>query len=114
MQWKSTSCISVMCLASISPAGLVCAKQYLSIDEVKQVMFSGEIFKQVELDIPIAIKDLMRKESGVRYAYTQKHVWKSNQGSWLLVDEVVGKHEMITYAVGIHATGQIQGLEILE
>jgi Na+-translocating ferredoxin:NAD+ oxidoreductase RnfG subunit len=114
MQWKSTSCISVMCLASISPAGLVCAKQYLSIDEVKQVMFSGEIFKQVELDIPIAIKDLMRKESGVRYAYTQKHVWKSNQGSWLLVDEVVGKHEMITYAVGIHANGQIQGVEILE
>jgi Na+-translocating ferredoxin:NAD+ oxidoreductase RnfG subunit len=103
-----------MCLASISPAGLVCAKQYLSIDEVKQVMFSGEIFKQVELDIPIAIKDLMRKESGVRYAYTQKHVWKSNQGSWLLVDEVVGKHEMITYAVGIHANGQIQGVEILE
>jgi Na+-translocating ferredoxin:NAD+ oxidoreductase RnfG subunit len=56
----------------------------------------------------------MRKESGVRYTYTQKHVWKSNQGSWLLVDEVVGKHEMITYAVGIHANGQIQGVEILE
>jgi Na+-translocating ferredoxin:NAD+ oxidoreductase RnfG subunit len=31
-----------------------------------------------------------------------------------LVDEVVGKHEMITYAVGIHANGQIQGVEILE
>ena len=77
-------------------------------------MFSGEVFKQVEIDIPIVVKDLMRKESGVRYAYTQKHIWKSNQGSWLLVDEVVGKHEMITYAVGIHANGQIQGVEILE
>jgi Na+-translocating ferredoxin:NAD+ oxidoreductase RnfG subunit len=103
-----------MCLASLSPSGLVCAKQYLSIDEVKQVMFSGEIFKQVEIDVPMAVKDLMRKESGVRYAYTQKHIWKSNQGSWLLVDEVVGKHEMITYALGIHANGQIQGVEILE
>jgi Na+-translocating ferredoxin:NAD+ oxidoreductase RnfG subunit len=114
MQWKSTSCISVMCLASLSPSGMVCAKQYLSIDEVKQVMFSGEIFKQVEIDVPMAVKDLMRKESGVRYAYTQKYIWKSNQGSWLLVDEVVGKHEMITYALGIHANGQIQGVEILE
>jgi len=60
------------------------------------------------------IKEKMRKESGVRYGYQQKHTWKSSQGSWLLIDEVVGKHEMITYAVGINNKGQIQGVEILE
>jgi len=30
------------------------------------------------------------------------------------VDEVVGKHEMITYAVGLTPTGSVQSIEILE
>lgn len=114
MQWKSASYIAVICLASQAPMGLVCAKKYISIDEVKQVMFSGEVFTQIELDIPIKVREQMRKESGVRYAFNQKMIWKSTSGSWLITDEVVGKHEMITYALGINAAGQIQGVEILE
>jgi Na+-translocating ferredoxin:NAD+ oxidoreductase RnfG subunit len=114
MQWHSPSYLAVICLATMTPFGQVCAKQYLSVDEVKQVMFSGEVFTKIDIDIPELIKEKMRKESGVRHGYQQKHFWKSTQGSWLLIDEVVGKHEMITYAVGINNKGQIQGVEILE
>jgi Na+-translocating ferredoxin:NAD+ oxidoreductase RnfG subunit len=77
-------------------------------------MFSGEVFTKIDIEVPELIKEKMRKESGVRHAYQQKNIWKSSQGSWLLIDEVVGKHEMITYAVGINNKGQIQGVEILE
>jgi Na+-translocating ferredoxin:NAD+ oxidoreductase RnfG subunit len=114
MQWQSPSYLAVICLATTAPLEQICAKQYLSVDEVKQVMFSGEVFTKIDIDIPELIKEKMRKESGVRHGYQQKHFWKSTQGSWLLIDEVVGKHEMITYAVGINNKGQIQGVEILE
>ena len=114
MQWHSPSYLAVICLASIAPYEQVSAKQYLGIDEVKQVMFSGEVFTKINIEISELVKEKMRKESGVRHAYLQKHLWKSSQGSWILIDEVVGKHEMITYAVGINAKGIIKGVEILE
>jgi Na+-translocating ferredoxin:NAD+ oxidoreductase RnfG subunit len=41
-------------------------------------------------------------------------MWKANDGSWFVIDEVVGKHEMITYAVGLNPAGSITGIEILE
>lgn len=113
MHWHSASYFAVMCLAGTAPLGQVCAKQYLNIEELKHIMFSGEVFSLVPLDVPSEILEKMRKESGVRHAFTEKKIWKSTQGSWLITDEVVGKHEMISYAVGINAMGKIQGVEIL-
>ncbi len=33
---------------------------------------------------------------------------------WFIVDEVVGKHEFITFALGIDAAGAVKGIEILD
>ena len=35
-------------------------------------------------------------------------------GAWFIVDEVVGKHEMITYAVALSPAGAVTGIEILD
>ena len=35
-------------------------------------------------------------------------------GGWLIVDEVVGKHEFITYAVALDASGALKSVEILD
>ena len=35
-------------------------------------------------------------------------------GRWFIVDAVFGKHELITYAVGLGADGSVRGVEILE
>ncbi|MCB1630119.1 MAG: FMN-binding protein, partial [Xanthomonadales bacterium] len=34
-------------------------------------------------------------------------------GDWFIVDQVIGKHENIDMAVGLSATGQVTGIEIL-
>ena len=114
MQWECAKYVAVVCMASTATMSPVFARQYLNIEEVKQVMFGGELFVKINIEIPESILQKMRKESGVRYAYKQKNVWQSSNGSWLLIDEVVGKHEMITYALGINAKGLIQGVEIME
>lgn len=33
---------------------------------------------------------------------------------WLFIDQVLGKHEMITYALALDAAGSIKGIEILD
>ncbi len=55
-----------------------------------------------------------RSISSVRHPFKGDKIWKTADGSWLIVDEVLGKHEMITYAVGINSKGEILGIEIME
>ncbi len=40
--------------------------------------------------------------------------FKASTGGWLVIDQVLGKHEMITYAVGINANGTVKQIEILQ
>jgi uncharacterized protein with FMN-binding domain len=41
-------------------------------------------------------------------------VFKASTGGFLVIDQVLGKHEMITYAVGINANGTVRQIEILK
>lgn len=70
------------------------ATTYLTVEQAKQVLFPGADFTPV---------DLKRKEK----------VWRASAG-WFVVDEVLGKHELITYAVGLDAQGRVRGVEILD
>jgi Na+-translocating ferredoxin:NAD+ oxidoreductase RnfG subunit len=56
----------------------------------------------------------MRVASRIRHPFQGNRICKANDGSWFVIDEVVGKHEMITYAVGLNPAGSITGIEILE
>jgi Na+-translocating ferredoxin:NAD+ oxidoreductase RnfG subunit len=41
-------------------------------------------------------------------------VWRVSSGGYLVIDRVVGKHEYITYAVGINSNGTVKRIEIME
>ena len=56
----------------------------------------------------------MRVASSIRHPFQGDLIWRTADGGWLIVDEVVGKHEMITYAVGLSSNGSVIGIEILE
>ncbi len=42
------------------------------------------------------------------------NAWRTSGGDYFVVDKVVGKHEYITYAVGITAAGTVKQIEIME
>jgi FMN-binding protein len=71
------------------------ATVYLSVEQAQQSLFAGASFMPV---------DLGRRE----------RVWRVSQGGWFVVDQVLGKHELITYALGIDPQGRARGIEILE
>ena len=60
------------------------------------------------------IQDKMQSASSVSHPFKGDKTWKAADGSFFIVDEVVGKHEMITYALGINPDGTIKQVEILE
>jgi uncharacterized protein with FMN-binding domain len=41
-------------------------------------------------------------------------VWRASTGGFFIIDRVVGKHEYITYAIGINANGTVKQIEILQ
>ena len=81
-------------LAIFAPAAH--ATVYLSVEQAQQAIFPGGRFTAQPLT-----------ESAAR-------VWSVSGGGWFIVDAVLGKHELITYAVGIDENGSLRGIEILE
>ena len=79
----------------IVSAPVVHATVYLSVEQAQQVLFRGATFSRL---------DLARREQ----------VWRVSPQGWFVVDKVLGKREMITYAVGLDAQGRVRGVEILE
>jgi len=53
----------------------------------------------------------------VRQRTAEQKVWRAERDGqllgWFVVDEVIGKHEFITYAVAISPDGHVLGVEIL-
>jgi Na+-translocating ferredoxin:NAD+ oxidoreductase RnfG subunit len=90
------------------------AKTYLSLEEAQQVIFPGKYFTKVKFEISKEIHQKLKKISGIHHPLKANKFWLAVDGSWFIVDEVVGKHEMITYALGINADGKIQEIQVLQ
>ncbi len=90
------------------------AVTYLSVDQAQQAVFPGKSFTASPLQLSAAQRKAIERESGVRLTGTPPQIWRVSDGSWFIVDEVIGKHEFITYAVGLTKEGLVRGLEIME
>ena len=101
-------------LAALSVPALAGARIYASVDDAQQRLFPGQKMSQSPVLLSDAQREQMRAASSVREPFNGERVWRAAKGGWLVVDEVVGKHEMVKYALAINADGTIRGVEILE
>jgi len=101
--------------AMVMVAPSVYATQYLSVEQAQQLIFPGGSFAPPEL---LRISDEQRREIERRTEVTvrahEQRVWRVNGGGFFIVDEVLGKHEFITYAAGLNADGSLRQIEILD
>ena len=114
MLWKPSSIVFLAGASAISSPCLAHARIYISVEQVQKILFPGGQFTLQPILIDQALQASLKKVSGVHYPFRGEHIWRDQAGNYLVIDEVVGKHEMIRYAVGITTTGTIQGIEILE
>lgn len=104
--------IALPLTALVAPSAF--AVQYLTTDQAQNEIFPGKSFTAA----PIKLTNTQRKEieraGGVRVLRDEQHVWRVSGGGWFIVDEVVGKHEFITYALGLKADGSVKQIEIMD
>ncbi|MEW6705419.1 MAG: FMN-binding protein [Pseudomonadota bacterium] len=101
--------------AIVSP---VHATDYLSVPQAQQILFpQARAFAPQPLDFSDEQREQIKAASGLRQRWPQQKVWRAEaQGrllGWFIVDEVIGKHEFITYAAAISPEGKVLGIEIL-
>lgn len=102
--------------SALAPAGAF-AVDYLSAEQAQKLMFpAADHFEMRE--VSLNVEQLRQVEAGGARARSARWVVRvAQQGSttlgYVIVDEVVGKFELITYAVGITKEGRIRQVEVL-
>ena len=114
MQWKPAATLALIPVAALIAPAVAHAKIYVSVEETQHRLFPGEKLTPNPLVLTEAQREKMRDLSSVREPFRGERVWKTAKGDWFIVDEVVGKHEMVKYALAINADGTIKGIEIME
>jgi Na+-translocating ferredoxin:NAD+ oxidoreductase RnfG subunit len=113
MNWNPHP-LTIIGLAMISTPMIAQAKIYASVEQAQKLLLPNKQLHQTPILIDKELQEKMRVASSIRHPFQGNRIWKAKDGSWFVVDEVVGKHEMITYAVGLNPAGSITGIEILE
>ncbi len=109
MSWKPL----VAAPAIIMTSAQCFAVTYLTTEQAQKAIFPGANFTPDNLSLTSAQRSAIEKQSSVRLRTIPK-VWRVNGGGWFIVDEVLGKHEYITFAVGLRANGAVKEIEIMD
>jgi Na+-translocating ferredoxin:NAD+ oxidoreductase RnfG subunit len=104
--------IALPIVALVAPSAF--AVQYLTVDQAQKAIFPGKSFTAASVKLTAAQRKTIAQQSGVRVLRDEQQVWRVSGGGWFIVDEVVGKHEFITYAVGLNAEGSVKQIEIMD
>ncbi len=94
------------------------AVEYLSVEQAQAALFAdANSFVPQIVTLSDAQRDEIKERSGVRQRTPTQQAWRAQRDGemlgWLVVDEVIGKHEFITYATAISPAGSVLGIEIM-
>jgi H+/Na+-translocating ferredoxin:NAD+ oxidoreductase subunit G len=101
--------------ALVSPAF---ATDYLTVAQAQTLLFpAAKSFVERPLKLSSEQRDRIKELSGVRQRTDEQKIWRAERDGqllgWFIVDEVVGKHEFITYATAISPDGKVLGVEVM-
>lgn len=105
-------------LAAISVAGIAHATEYLSVEQAQQLMFGRQArFERRDVAVPREVAREIESAVGVQMRLLEQPMWEVREAGringYFFVDEVYGKHEFITYALGLNTNGRVRQLEVL-
>jgi Na+-transporting NADH:ubiquinone oxidoreductase subunit NqrC len=90
------------------------ATTYLTVEQAQKVIFPSVKLTPAPVTLDNDQRAAIEKASGVRVRSAKVQAWRATDGSWFIVDQVLGKHEFITFAVGIDPSGAARGVDILD
>jgi Na+-translocating ferredoxin:NAD+ oxidoreductase RnfG subunit len=90
------------------------AATYLTTEQAKAALFPGVALLPVQRTLTATEAAAIEQASGMRVRSLALRLWRAPDGSWLVVDDVLGKHEFITYAVALTPGGAVHQVEIMD
>jgi hypothetical protein len=99
--------------AIVTGPAVLYAETYLSLEQAQRLMFGGERLTPASVTLSDAQRKAIEKASGVNVRSKEVKVWKSVGGGWFILDNAVGKHEFIDFALALTASGAVKDVEIL-
>lgn len=95
------------------------ATQYLTLEQAQKTLFpEATLFVRADIVFTPDSKKHIEQVSGVRVRNEIQQVWRAEANGkklgWLVLDEVIGKHEFITYAVALNPDGSVKGIDIMD
>jgi Na+-translocating ferredoxin:NAD+ oxidoreductase RnfG subunit len=101
-------------LPAVAIVTSVYATTYLTVEQAQAAIFPGAKLTPLPLMLTDAQVREIEKRSEVNVRNREQHVWRVEGGGLFIVDEVVGKHEFITYAIGLNADGSVRAIEVMD
>ncbi|MEA2558892.1 MAG: hypothetical protein QOH06_396 [Acidobacteriota bacterium] len=102
----------VPCAALV--AGPIGGTTYFTIEQAQAALFPGAHMTSHPVTLTKEQVKAIEKASGTRVQEKTVKVWSASSGGWFYLDQVIGKHELITYGLALDAQGVVRGLEVLD
>lgn len=105
--------LSLVAVGVAAPVMKVYAKTYLTVEQARELLWGDMAMQPVPLVLSKEQMKAIHKASSIRVRNNKPQAWKTADGGWFVVDQVIGKHENIDIAFAYTAEGKHKGLEIL-
>ncbi len=92
---------------------IVRSEEYMSVEQAQHSLFGGARLARVPVTLTSDQKKAIEKSSRTRVRNLELNAWRTSDGGWFLVDEVIGKHEFINYALALSSSGAVKGIDVL-
>jgi hypothetical protein len=100
-------------VASALAAMPVAATNYLALAEAQQLIFPGAEFTPADLTLTDEQAEQLGRVSGTTVYRNTVKAWKVSTGGWFFLDQVPGRDDRITYALGLNPDGSVKALEVM-
>ena len=109
----------------LAPAAIIIAApqciaaQYMNVEQARKLIFA-EADEFIATPVSLTMEQLQQaeKQSGVEARSAQQKVWtvqaKGKPLGLFMIEQVIGKHELITFAIGFNPDGSVRQFQILE
>ena len=105
-------------LAAAAPVPVVIAADYMTVEGAQKALFpQADRFTEVALSLSPAQQGQVAALAGPQPPHRSLRAFKAMRGDeitgYVFIDEVIGKEDFITYAIGIDALGRLSAPEVL-
>lgn len=105
-------------IAALAPASLVVAADYLDISGAQKAIYpEADSFQELVLQLKPEQLQAILDQAGAQPTHGTIRLWRATRNGVLVghlfTDEVIGRQNLISYALGIDPGGRIRDLEIM-